>query len=61
MANFDDECEYWMTKRVFFANDPFLYNTAPAYDKIDSLSDLNMSANCSPRDFQIENLKIVQI
>jgi hypothetical protein len=56
--SFDDECEFWTKRHVYFANDIHFYNTTIVFVKIDSANDLNISAQCSSREYNIESLTI---
>jgi hypothetical protein len=53
-----DECENWTNKHVYIAKDVHFYNMTFAFIKIDTLNDLNISTVCSPREYNIESLKI---
>jgi hypothetical protein len=53
-----DECEIWVNKHVYFAKEIHFYNTTVAFVKIDTLNDLNVTTQCSPRGYNIQNLKI---
>jgi hypothetical protein len=53
-----DECEIRVNKHVYFAKEIHFYNLTVAFVKIDNLNDLNVTTHCSPRGYNIENLKI---
>jgi len=54
-----DECERWAQKHVYFAEDVHFYNKTFPFVKIDSFGDLNVTTQCSPRDYDVNSLKIL--
>jgi hypothetical protein len=53
-----DECEYWIQRHVFIAEDVHFYNKTFPFVKIDTLSDLNISTRCRALEFKISTLEI---
>ena len=53
-----DECENWVNKHVYIAEDVHFVNMTFPFIKIDNLNELNVTTQCSPRGYNIEYLKI---
>jgi hypothetical protein len=51
-------CETWTNEHVYFAEDVHFFNQTFAFVKIDSIDDLNITAECSAREFNQSSLKI---
>jgi len=51
-------CTDWQEKHIVIAKDVHYFNLTFAYVKIDTLNDLNITTQCYPYEYNIENLKI---
>jgi hypothetical protein len=56
--NIDSNCSDWTEKHVVLAQDVHFFNVTFAFVKVDTLNDLNITAQCSPYEYNIEHLKI---
>jgi hypothetical protein len=53
-----NECEIWIQRHVYIAEDIHFYNKTFQFVKIDSLNDLNITTRCRTLEFKISTLEI---